>query len=142
MLLLPRHQPLPKARTRRGRSKAIRFGPAAVALVAAITLVTGACDEAEEKAKEVGARASAEGLRASLKAQDTDDVTGGVRSVKALNEAADDLPDQAEVVGIADGDGDGVDDDGLVEVKVDQEFACVTVPESGDDIDVSGGRCS
>jgi hypothetical protein len=114
----------------------------AVVFIVAMGLIAGACDEAEEKAKEVGARASAEGLRASLKAQDTDDVTGGVRSVAALREAADDLPDQADVVGIVDGDGDGVDDDGVVEVRVDEEFACVTLPPSGGDIDVSGGRCS
>jgi hypothetical protein len=115
---------------------------ALTAIFAALVLLVGACDEAQEKAKEAGARTSAEGLRVSLKAQDTDDVTGGVRSVEALREAADDLPGDVDVTGIADRDGDGVDDDGIVEVKVDDEFACVTLPESGDDIDVSGGRCS
>jgi hypothetical protein len=112
-----------------------------VILIAAFGVLAGACDEAEEKAKQAGARASAEAFRVSLKAQDTDD-GGGVRSIGALREAADDLPGDVDVVGIRDDDSDGVDDDGFVEVRVDDEVACVTLPESGDDIDVSGGRCS
>jgi hypothetical protein len=111
--------------------------------VAALLLSGGlaACDEAEETAERVGARVSAEEFRVFLKAQDTDDNTGGVREIEALREAADDLPGDPDVTGIEDADGDGVDDDGLVELKVDDEYACVTLPESGDEIDVSGGRC-
>jgi len=113
-----------------------------VVVLAVMSLLAAACDEAEEKAKEAGARASAETFRVSVKAQDTEGDPGGVRNVRVLREAADDLPGKANVVGIDDGNGDGIDDDGVVEVKVDDEFACVTLPESGDDIDVSGGRCS
>jgi hypothetical protein len=113
-----------------------------VVVLAVMSLVAAACDEAEEKAKEAGARASAEAFRVSVKTQDTEGVPGGVRNVQVLREAADDLPGKADVVGIDDGNGDGMDDDGVVEVQVDDEFACVTLPESGDDIDVSGGRCS
>jgi hypothetical protein len=104
--------------------------------------VAVACGEAEETAEQAGARGAAEALRVSLKAQDTDDDPGGVRNIEALRDAADDLPGDPKVIGIEDGDGDGIDDDGFVEVRVDDEFACVTVPESGDSIDVSGGRCS
>jgi len=113
-----------------------------VVTFAAMSVFAGACDEAEEAAEQTGARASAEAFRASLKAQDTDDETGGVRNVVALNEAADDLPGDVDVVGIGDSNGDGIDDDGFVEIQVGDEFACVTLPESGDEIDVNGGRCS
>jgi hypothetical protein len=109
---------------------------------AVVVLLAAGCDEAEETAKQTGARASAEAFRVSVKAQDTDDGTGGVRNIEALRGAADDLPGAAEVVGIDDGDGNGIDDDGAVEVRVDDEYACVTLPESGDAVDVTGGRCS
>ncbi len=115
---------------------------AMVAVLAATGLLVVACEEAEEAAQKAGARATAEGFRVSIKAQDTDDDTGGVRNVEALREAAEDLPGDPDVNGIRDGDGDGVDDDGFVELKVDDEFACVTLPESGDEVDVTGGRCS
>jgi hypothetical protein len=109
---------------------------------AVMSLLAAACDDAEQTAKQTGARASAEAFRVSVKAQDTEGDPGGIRNVQALREAADDLPGGVDVLGIDDGDGDGIDDDGFVEVKVDNEFACVTLPESGDDVDVSGGRCS
>ena len=113
-----------------------------VATFATMGVLVGACDEAEEAAEQTGARASAEAFRASLKAQDTDDASGGVRNVAALNEAADDLPGNVDVIGIIDSNGDGIDDDGFVEMQVGDEFACVTLPASGDEIDVNGGRCS
>ena len=115
-------------------------------VMAAVLAATGAfvvaCDEAEEAADKAGARVSAEGFRVSIKAQDTVDETGGVRNVEALREAAEDLPGDPEVIGIEDGDGDGVDDDGFVELQVDDEYACVTLPESGNEVDVTGGHCS
>jgi hypothetical protein len=40
-----------------------------------------------------------------------------------------------------DTDGDGRDDDGYVQVKVGHANACITLPVSGDAIDVSGGAC-
>ena len=56
-----------------------------------------------------------------------------------LQEAADGLPGDPTVEGIADTNGDGFDDDGRVEVRVEQERSCLTLPASGDDIDV--GDC-
>jgi hypothetical protein len=124
-----------------------------VALAAVGLIVGGGCDDdtrdkaeeavedVQEKAGEAGARAAAEGLRASLKAQDTDDASGGVRNVQVVQSAAADLPGDTEFIGIADDDGDGRDDDGYVQANVGDESACVTLPESGDDIDVSGGAC-
>jgi hypothetical protein len=132
-----------------------RLGLLALAVVG--LLVGGACDDetqdeaekeaeeavegAKEKAGEAGARASAEAFRVSLKAQDTDDASGGVRNVDALRSAAEDLPGDPDITGITDGDGDGRDDDGYVQADVGDESACVTLPETGDDIDVSGGAC-
>ena len=115
-------------------------------------VAVGACDDdtrdkaeetaesIKEKAGEAGARAAAEAFRASLKAQN-DDVPGGVRNVEVLREAAKDLPGDPEITGIDDSDGDGRDDDGHVQAKVGDENACITVPETGDDIDVTGGAC-
>jgi hypothetical protein len=128
-----------------------RVGLMALAVVGLIA--AGACDDesrdkaekavedVKEKAGEAGARATAEAFRASLKAQDTDEATGGVRNVEALRAAAEELPGDPEIVGIADDDGDGRDDDGHVQVNVGDENACVTLPKSGNDIDVSGGAC-
>jgi hypothetical protein len=100
-----------------------------------------AVEDAKDKAGEAGARASAEAFRVSLKAQDTDDASGGVRNVEALRSAAEDLPGDPDIIGITDADGDGRDDDGYVQADVGDESACVTLPETGDDIDVSGGAC-
>jgi hypothetical protein len=128
-----------------------RMGLLALAVVG--LLVGGACDDetedkaeeavegAKEKAGEAGARAGAEAFRVSLKAQDTEDASGGVRNVEALRSAAEDLPGDPDITGIADADGDGRDDDGYVQADVGDESACVTLPETGDDIDVSGGAC-
>jgi hypothetical protein len=124
-----------------------------IGLAAVGLLAGGACDDdtrddvkeaaedVKEKAGEASARVVAEGYRVSVKAQDTDDASGGVRNVEALRAAAADLPGDPEVTGIDDGDGDGRDDDGYVQVTVEGENACVTLPESGDDIEVSGGAC-
>jgi hypothetical protein len=124
-----------------------------VALAAVGLIAGGACDDdtrdeaeeavedVQEKAGEAGARVIAEGYRASVKAQDTDDASGGVRNMETLRVAAADLPGDPEITGIADDDGDGRDDDGYVQVTVEDEHACVTLPESGDDIEVSGGAC-
>jgi hypothetical protein len=132
-----------------------RIGLIAVAAVA--LLAGGACDDdAQDKAKEkaedlkekagdkageAGARGTAEAFRVSLKAQETDDGAGGVRQVTVLQAAAEDLPGDLDITRIEDGDGDGIDDDGYVQFNVGDESACVTLPESGDDIDVSGGAC-
>jgi hypothetical protein len=95
--------PAGNTRARRREKKSILAGLPVILIAGAMTLAVGACDEAEETAKETGARASAEGLRVSLKAQDLGGRPGGVRNVEVLREAADDLPDEAKVVGIDDG---------------------------------------
>jgi hypothetical protein len=103
--------------------------------------VERATEDVDEGVDDASARAGAEAFRASLKAQETDDDAGGVRQIDALEEAADDVPGSPDIAGIADDDGDGVDDDGRVEVRVGDQVACVELPESGDEIDVTDDAC-
>jgi len=102
--------------------------------------VESAKDDAAQAADDAEVRAQAEALRASMKANDTADEEG-VRSVDALDQAVEDLPGDPEVSGIDDGDGDGLDDDGKVQLTVGGSHACVTLPESGEEIDVTDGEC-
>lgn len=97
-------------------------------------------DDAAEGVDVVQARTTAEALRTSLKANDTADEEG-IRSVAAINEAAEDLPGDPEVTGVDDGDGDGLDDDGNVQVTVEEEQACVILPAEGEDTTVEDGAC-
>jgi hypothetical protein len=80
----------------------------------------------------------AEALRVVIIADDGPDTDR--RKVKVLNESVDDLPGRPEVTGIEDKDGDGLDDDGKVEVHVKSEVACLTVSMAGR-VDVTGGAC-
>ena len=43
--------------------------------------------------------------------------------------------------GIEDGNGDGLDDDGLIQVDQGGQSACVKVPATGNDIQVTSGAC-
>ena len=97
-------------------------------------------EDAEDGAGAVGARTQAEALRASLKGNDTADAEG-VRSVAAINEAATDLPGDVEVTGVDDADGDGLDDDGRVQVDQGDQSACVILPAEGEDTTVENGAC-
>jgi hypothetical protein len=102
--------------------------------------VESAKDDAGDAVDTASARGQAEALRASLEGNQTAD-DEGVRSVSVLEGAVDDLPGDPDVSGIDDSDGDGLDDDGKVQITVDDESACLTLPESGDDIDVTDGDC-
>lgn len=97
-------------------------------------------EDAEDGAGAVGARTQAEALRASLKGNDTANAEG-VRSVAAINEAAADLPGDVEVTGVDDADGDGLDDDGRVQVDQGDQSACVILPAEGEDTTVENGAC-
>jgi hypothetical protein len=116
-----------------------------VLVLATAAMLTFACDEAEEaieevqeKAGEAGARGAGEAFRISVKAEEGD---GSLRSVKTLQAAVDNLPGDPDIRGIHDGDGDGLDDDGYVQFNVSDQTACVKLPKSGDNVDVSGGDC-
>lgn len=97
-------------------------------------------DDLAGGADAVGARAQAEALRASLKGNDTANAEG-VRSVAAIEQAAADLPGDVAISGVDDGDGDGLDDDGRVQVDQDGESACVILPAEGEDTTVESGAC-
>jgi hypothetical protein len=123
----------------------MRRASLAFALVGVAVLAFAACDEAEdaieevqEKAREAGARGAAEAFRVSLKAEYDDD---SLRNVKTLQAAADNLPGDPDIRGIDDEDGDGVDDDGYVQLNVSEQSACIKLPKSGDNVDVNGGAC-
>lgn len=102
--------------------------------------VSSVQEEAADEVGEAGARAAAEAYRTALKVDDGGD-DKGLRSVDVLQENSKDLPGDPEVLRIADDDGDGLDDDGKVEVKVSDKVACVTVPETGKEVDVADGAC-
>ena len=102
--------------------------------------VESAKDDVATRADETQARVAAEELRARIKANDTADADG-VRSVSALNESAEDLVGDPTVTGIDDADGDGLDDDGKVQIDIDQSSACLTLPDTGENTTVEGGAC-
>jgi hypothetical protein len=91
-----------------------------------------------EQAASAEARAVAEALRVVILADGSDGPER--REVASLQENVDDIPGDPDISGIADDDGDGLDDDGKIEITVDDEVACLTVAEAGD-VDVTGGSC-
>jgi hypothetical protein len=95
-------------------------------------------DDLGEQAASAEARAVAEALRVVVLADGTDGPDR--RRVDSLQENADDIPGEPDISGIADEDGDGLDDDGKVEITVDDEVACMTIADDGG-VDVTGGAC-
>jgi hypothetical protein len=88
---------------------------------------------------------SAQGIGAALQASiEADDryEDEGPRSMAVVQENADDLPGEPEIVGLSDSDSDGLDDDGLVEVRVDDSAACLSLGEIGEGIDISDEACA
>ena len=137
------HRTAPRA------ARTVALGLSALALAAASFSACGddgddTLDEVAETVGEAtdtaGARASAEALRALLVQEDHDDGEDR-RSVEVLERNVDRLPGDPDVSGIEDADGDGLDDDGRVQVTVGDESACLTVAASGD-VEVEDGECS
>ncbi|HEX6419689.1 MAG TPA: hypothetical protein VFZ77_14415 [Acidimicrobiales bacterium] len=96
-------------------------------------------EEAEQLAEDAGAMAVAQALRGALVGQDVDD-DADRRDVSVIEAAVDELPGDPEVTGIDDGDGDGRDDDGKVEVRVGDEVACLAIADDGE-TSVDGEAC-
>jgi len=94
-------------------------------------------DDASSAVDSAGARGAAEYVRGRVKAADDQDP----RSVELLQGYVDDLPSQAKATGLDDQDGDGLDDDGKVEFTVGDKSSCLTIPESGNDTQVSDDAC-
>lgn len=129
--------------TARGTSRR-RLAALSLALVVGIVGALGACgddekDDFERLAEGAGARSVAEALRVSLLAQDLGDGQH-VDDVAVIQAAVRDLPGDPDVLGVEDANGDGRDDDGKIDVRVDNEGACVTVNENGE-VNVSGDAC-
>jgi hypothetical protein len=97
-----------------------------------------AADDGIKAGTNAVARVQAEAFRLQVKNLASNDA-GRWTSVTVLQQAAKDLPGKPTVSGITDANGDGKDDDGKVEIAVDQSEACVAL--SGADIDVSSGGC-
>jgi hypothetical protein len=126
------------------------------ALAGVVVLMTAGCSEdTKDKAGDVGeslkedakdntgklaAFAVAETFRSSLKANAAA-MEEGLRSMAALEEVKEDIPGNPDITEIKDDDGDGLDDDGKVLIKASDKFACVIIPETGDDTEVKEGAC-
>lgn len=128
----------------RPRGATTRLRRLATMVVVAAAGFLGACGDddgvIDEAAESAGARAVAEAVRVSLLAQELPEGES-YRTVTVLSEAVRDLPGEPEVRGIEDDDGDGLDDDGQLEVVVGDEVVCLSVGAQGDDIDVEDGAC-
>jgi hypothetical protein len=96
-----------------------------------------AADDVRTKADEALARGQAEALRERVKDLANGD-TGKWRDIALLRQAAKDLPGSPDVTGVVDDNGDGKDDDGHVEIVVNDSRACVAIDGQ---IDVHGGAC-
>lgn len=118
--------------------------------IAAVVLVSGcgddksvadktrdAANEVRTKADEALARGQAEAFRERLKDLANGDSTKW-RDMALLRQTAKDLPGTPDVSGITDDNGDGKDDDGHVEVVVNDSRACIAIDG---EIDVHGGAC-
>jgi len=102
--------------------------------------VTQVSSDAAVKADETAARTQAEAVRAAMKAGKGPNQS--LRSMDLINGSGRDLPGNVKVVGATDGDADGLDDDGLVEIRVDASIACIALPATGDNTTVRGGSCA
>lgn len=134
--------------------KRARRATVLVSLLATLGPIATGCgdddgaDDAEELGREVdesleegGVRVAAETVRVSLSARELGE-DEHLRDVSIIEDVTEDVPGDPEVVGLQDGDGDGRDDDGRVELRVGDESACLSVSRDGEDVDVEGGGCS
>ena len=116
--------------------------PLAVALVAGC--VEDERDEAVEETEEFTAATEAEtvaeALRAAVLAEDLDE-DEHADDVLVLRAAVEKLPGNPDIGGIDDDDGDGRDDDGRIEVHVDDDAACVSFVDDRDELRVTDDAC-
>ena len=132
--LSPRLSP-PRAADRPGCRT--RHHPAVLAAALAIVALGGtACSDGGARSgsaaePDAAARTAAEAFRSALLADDGPDGRDR-RSRAVLEAAAGDLPGHPEVRGIEDADGDGFDDDGRIELRVEGRRWCLLVDDAGD----------
>ncbi|HEY7136237.1 MAG TPA: hypothetical protein VIB48_14335 [Acidimicrobiia bacterium] len=123
----------------------------AVALVSMVTFGIGCSKSTTDAAKKTVKNATndikrdtaigiADALREAIKHQ-ASDKHQSPRSIAVIQAAINDIPGTPDVSGVVDANHDGLDDDGRVEVKVGDQYACLTIPQQGDTYDTKGGRC-
>jgi hypothetical protein len=95
--------------------------------------------DASGAANATGVRGAAESFRGLVKAKASGQE---LRSMTVVNEAASNIPSTVTVSGITDADGDGKDDDGFVQFTLDGRSACVVLPATGDNTEVTNDACS
>lgn len=117
-----------------------RTARAALVLALPFAALAGCSSEVNDAVDEASARTQAEALRASLEASKEDGEN--LRSVTLIAASVEDLPGEPNVTGVEDTDGDGLDDDGMVEVELDGGKACVTLESDGDDSGVTDEACA
>src|SRR5690349_4369107 len=71
----------------------------------------------------------ADALRAAIK-HEASDKHQPPRSIAVIEAAIHDIPGTPDVSGVVDANHDGLDDDGKLEVKVGNQYACLTIPQS------------
>jgi hypothetical protein len=135
----------------RTASRTPRLAVAAVALVSMVTLGIGCSKSTTDAAKKTAENAAndikqgtavgiADVLRTAIK-HEASDKHQPPRSLTVIDAAIHDIPGTPDVLGVVDANHDGLDDDGKVEVKVGDQYACLTIPQQGDAYDTKGGRC-
>jgi hypothetical protein len=128
-----------------------RITVSALALVSVAALGAGCSKSTTDSAKETvknaandakraGAVVIADALREAIK-HEASDRHESPRSLTVIDAAIHDIPGTPDVVGVVDANHDGLDDDGKLEVKVGDQYACLTIPAQGDAYDTTGGRC-
>ena len=130
---------------------AARLAIAALAVVSTATFGAGCSKSTTDAAKKTAENAAndikrgtavgiADVLRTAIK-HEASDKHKSPRSLTVIDAAIHDIPGTPDVIGVADANHDGLDDDGKVEVKVGNQYACLTIPQQGDAYDTKGGRC-
>ncbi len=117
-----------------------RIARAALVVALPVAALAGCSSEVNDAVDEASARTQAEALRASLEASREDGES--IRSITLISASVEDLPGDPNVTGVDDADGDGLDDDGMVEVELDGGVACVTLESDGDNSSVSDEGCA
>ena len=110
-----------------------------IILMLGLSALTACSSSTKKTVNQIGARASAEAVRAQLKAANLKNGET-VRDMKRLNDAIDRIPGDPTVTGLTDKNNDGKDDDGNVLFTVGKQSACLTAHDNGI-IDVSNGSC-
>lgn len=96
--------------------------------------------EVQDVVDDAGARVAAEAFQVAVETDDQAEEDGAA-SVAVIEENIGDLPGSPDVAGIADGDGDGVDDDGMIAFVIGDDETCVELAADAAEVTVLDGPC-